>query len=324
MSGVFYDTKAEAERISIRRAGEAGLQEEIQADGAGDGVERIVAAADATGDEAGVHAVFRADDAALYDIPVLREPGIFVLQRVDKPGDDVADGERVHLHEGERAEVPVSAVKERADADQLWADAVCVFGVLRGGPDHVHMEIYPAGVPHHVPGAVQHRSGAGAVGAVCVFPGYPVPVVGVHHAIDVYVGDILHDRQLPADGAKPVPAQPGIPVHPIFSEDRDRGDHPDGVVPPADGGGRGNSGGAGVLDVQEVQRPVFVLRIAVHGRDEGNGREKSAPEWRCRCDAFGICRVGYDVPFLFWNKKAFSGWMVWRGILCDFGRLFNV
>ena len=159
-------------------------------------MERAVAAADAAGDEAGVHAVFRADDAAFYDIPFLREPGVFVFQRIDEPGDAVADGKRGDLHKGEHPEVPVSAVEECADADQFRADAVRVFCVLRAGPDHVYVEIHPAGVSHCVPGAVQHRGGAGSVGAVCVFPGHPVPVVGIYDAADVHVGDLLYDRQV--------------------------------------------------------------------------------------------------------------------------------
>ena len=68
-----------------------------------------------------------------------------------------------------------------------------VFCVLRVGSDHLHLEIHPAAVPCCLPGAVQYRSGAGSVGAVCVFSGYPVPLVGVYHAFDVYVGDFLHN-----------------------------------------------------------------------------------------------------------------------------------
>lgn len=59
----------------------------------------------------------------------------------------------------------------------------------------------------------------------------------------------------------PVPAQPCVPVHPIFQEDRDRGDDPHGMVPSADGGGRADCSGPGVLDIQEVQRSVFVLCV---------------------------------------------------------------
>ena len=53
------------------------------------------------------------------------------------------------------------------------------------------------------------------------FSGYPVSLVGVYHAFDVYVGNFLYHRQLLADGAEPVPAQPGVPVHPLFPKDCD-------------------------------------------------------------------------------------------------------
>ena len=59
------------------------------------------------------------------------------------------------------------------------------------------MEIYPAGVPHHVPGAVQHRGGAGAVGAVCVFPGYPVHLQRLFNRLDVCHADFYPINQLP-------------------------------------------------------------------------------------------------------------------------------
>ena len=82
----FYIWQTKAARISVRGAGEAGLQEEVQADSVGHGVERSFAAADAAGDEAGIHAVFRPQYGALYNIPVLREPGVFIFQRVKLAG----------------------------------------------------------------------------------------------------------------------------------------------------------------------------------------------------------------------------------------------
>ena len=53
-------------------------------------------------------------------------------------------------------------------------------------------------------------------------------------------------RHLRAYDPEPVPAEPHVPLYPLFPEDRHRGHHPQRVVPPADAGGRGHRAGTGL------------------------------------------------------------------------------
>ena len=91
------------------------------------------AAADAACDEAGVHAVLRPQYGALYNVPVLREPCVFIFQRVKLPGDDVADGQRAYLYKSKRSEVPVPVLEECTGINKLWPDPGGVFSFLCAG-----------------------------------------------------------------------------------------------------------------------------------------------------------------------------------------------
>lgn len=109
--------------------------------------------------------------------------------------------------------------------------AVCVLCVLHHRQHHIHLEADIAGVPHRAAAAVQHRRGADLIGAVCVLPRHPVPVDRVSAAADVYVRHLLLHRHLRAYDPEPVPAEPHVPLYPLFPEDRHRGHHPQRVVP---------------------------------------------------------------------------------------------
>lgn len=78
---------------------------------------------------------------------------------------------------------------------------------------------------------------------------HPVPVDRVSAAADVYVRHLLLHRHLRAYDPEPVPAEPHVPLYPLFPEDRHRGHHPQRVVPSADAGGRGHRAGAGLPDL---------------------------------------------------------------------------
>ena len=66
--------------IPFRGIGETGLQKEIQENSIGDGVERAVALIDAAGHAPGFHPVLRQEHPQLHHLPLLREPGLFLLQ----------------------------------------------------------------------------------------------------------------------------------------------------------------------------------------------------------------------------------------------------
>lgn len=111
------------------------------------------------------------------------------------------------------------------------------------------MEIHPSDVSDRLSGAVQYWSGSDSVGAVCVFPGYSILMVGLYAAADVCFRDFLYDRQLQLRGAVPVPSESGVSFYPVFSKDRDRSDDTDGMVSSADGGGCGGCIADRLLDV---------------------------------------------------------------------------
>ena len=75
-------------------------------------MEHVVAAADAAGYADGVHAIFWEQHSALYHLSVLRQLGLFFLQRIHQPGHDLTSGQRAHLHQGECTEVSVSVFQK--------------------------------------------------------------------------------------------------------------------------------------------------------------------------------------------------------------------
>lgn len=58
-----------------------------------------------------------------------------------------------------------------------------------------------------------------------------------------------------------VSSKSSVPVYPLFQKNRDRNDNSDGLVSPADGGGRAHCRGTRLLDVQKVQPQVFILCV---------------------------------------------------------------
>ena len=74
-------------------------------------------------------------------------------------------------------------------------------------------------------------------------------MVCLHPAADVHVRHLLHHRRVQLQNAVPLPPEPGLPVHPLFPQDRYRGHGAHPLVPPAHVGGRGHCAGDRVLDV---------------------------------------------------------------------------
>ena len=126
------------------------------------------------------------------DISVLRQSGLLLLQRVDPGGHVLPHEQRQDLHQGQRAQIPVSVLQKRADAHQLLPDSMRLFRLLRSGQHHLHLEADLPSVPHRLSGAVQHRRGLGPVGPVCLLPGHSISVVCLHPAADVHVRHLLH------------------------------------------------------------------------------------------------------------------------------------
>lgn len=189
-----YAAKTKELPIPLRGTGQAGLQKEIQAHCAGYGLERALPAADPSGHAAGLHAVLRASCGSLHHLSVLRQPGVLLLQRVHQPGHDLPHGQRRHLFQGQRAQIPVPFLKKYPDSHQLWPDPVRLLCILRPGRHHLHMEVCLSALSCGVPGAVQHRGGAHSLRPVRLLPGYPISMGCVHTAAHVHVRHLLHHR----------------------------------------------------------------------------------------------------------------------------------
>ena len=194
-------------------------------------MEPALAAHDAAGHAARVHAVLWPRHGSLYYIPVLRQPRVRLLQRIHLAGHELPHGQRRHLYQGQCPEVPLPAVEERPVPHQLRPDAMRLRPLLYSGRYHLHMALDHAALPHRAARLLQHRHGAHPLRALRLLPRHPVPLEHLYPAADVHVGDLLFHRDLRAERAEPVSLKPRLPLHPLFPQDRHRGGCSLAVVP---------------------------------------------------------------------------------------------
>ena len=117
-------------------------------------MERFVSAAYPSSYAPGFHPVLRQKHPPLYHLPLLWEPGFFLLQRIHRPGNAIPHGQFRHLHQGEYPQVSFPVLQKRPDPHQLRPDPLRVLRVLHPGQYHLHLEIHPAGVPRLLSGPV--------------------------------------------------------------------------------------------------------------------------------------------------------------------------
>ena len=93
------ERKVKKTSISLRRTSQARLQAEVQAHGAGDGMERSFPASDTAGDARRVYTVLWSINGALHHLPVCRQPDLLLFKRVHHRLHELPDVERAYLYQ---------------------------------------------------------------------------------------------------------------------------------------------------------------------------------------------------------------------------------
>ena len=120
------------ESFPLFRTGKARFQAKVQTDSAWHVVERVVSAAVAAGNAAGVYSILWPQYPPLHHIPVLRQPGFFLFQGIHQWRYERSDGKPVHYQQSQCAKVYVPAFKivtvpvspVTVDADPLTTKSV--------------------------------------------------------------------------------------------------------------------------------------------------------------------------------------------------------
>lgn len=87
-------------------------------------------------------------------------------------------------------------LSKHSDTHQFWSNTMRVFCFLCVRWNSFYVEICTANIPGGVFGVVQRRCGLDFISTLCVLSRYPVFMVGIYYAFDVYVRNFLYYRGL--------------------------------------------------------------------------------------------------------------------------------